>query len=93
MFKLISPQEKLDFSLDFTTWLDAGVSVAGTPTWSISPTGPTIGDQQDANDISTIFVSLATLGVVYELSCLAVTDATPAQTIERTITIRCEDNR
>ncbi len=89
-FRLIDPDEKLDFTIDFSSWLDTGVLIVGTPTWSISPTGPTLSDQADTTTKSTIFVSGATLGVVYLLSCKAVTDATTAQTSERSITLRCE---
>lgn len=88
--RLIDPDEKLDFTIDFSSWLDSGVVIAGTPTWSISPTGPTIGDQANTTTAATIFVSNATLGVVYLLSCEIVTDATTAQTSERSITLRCE---
>lgn len=89
-FRLIDPDEKLDFTIDFTSWLDTGVDIAGTPAWSIDPTGPTLSDQADTTKKSTIFVSGATLGVVYVLSCKATTNATTAQTSERSITLRCE---
>ena len=89
-FRLIDPDEKLDFSVDFSDWLDTGVNISGTPTWAISPTGPTIGDQSNTTTAATIFVSAATLGVVYLLSCKIVTDAATAQTAERSITLRCE---
>ena len=89
-FRLIDPDEKLDFSVDFSSWLDDGVTISGVPTWSIDPTGPTLGDQVDTTTKSTIFVSGATLGVVYVLSCKAVTNASTAQTSERSITLRCE---
>jgi hypothetical protein len=89
-FFLIDPDEKLDYTVDFTDWLDAGVTIPGTPTWSITPTGPTLSDQADATPTSTIFVGGCTLGQVYRLSCKAVTDASVPQTVERTITLRCE---
>ncbi len=89
-FRLIDPDEKLDFTIDFSDWLDAGVLITGTPAWSIDPTGPTLSDQADTTTASTIFVSAATLGVVYLLSCKITTDAVTAQTSERSITIRCD---
>ena len=89
-FRLIDPSDKLDFTEDFTDWLDTGVDISGTPTWSIDPTGPTLSDQADTTKKSTIFVSGATLGVVYVLSCKIVTNATTAQTSERSQTLRCE---
>ena len=89
-FKLIDPDEKLDFTVDFSDWLDTGVNINGTPIWTISPTGPTIEDQSNTTTAATIFVSAATLGVVYLLSCKIVTDAATPQTAERSITLRCE---
>lgn len=90
-FRLIDPDEKLDFTLDFTSWLDTGVDISGTPTWTVSPTGPTLSNQADTIKKSTIFVSEATLGVVYLLSCKIVTNAATPQTSERSITLRCEN--
>ncbi len=89
-YRLLDPDEKLDFTTDFSDWLDTGVEISGTPTWAIFPTGPTLGDQVNTTTTSTIFVSGATLGVVYLLSCKIVTDASTPQTSERTITLRCE---
>ena len=89
-FRLIDPDEKLDFTVDFSDWLDSGVEISGTPTWTINPTGPTLADQADTTTKSTIFVSGATLGVVYLLSCKIVTNAATPQTQERSITLRCE---
>ncbi len=89
-YRLIDPDEKLDFTVDWSDWLDSGVVISGSPTWAISPTGPTLSDQVGTTTASTIFVSLATLGVTYLLSCKMVTDAATPQTAERTITLRCE---
>ncbi len=88
--RLIDPDEKLDFSIDFSDWLDSGIFISGTPTWTISPTGPTLGNQVDTTTKSTIFVSGATLGVVYLLSCKIATNAAVPQTSERSITLRCD---
>lgn len=89
-YRLIDPDEKLDFSANFADWLDAGVLISGVPTWTIFPTGPTLSGQADTTTQSTIFVNGATLGVTYQLSCEIVTDAVTPQTAERTITLRCE---
>lgn len=89
-FRLIDPDEKLDFSIDFTSWLDAGVNITGAPVWAISPVGPTLSDESNSSTIATVFVSGGTLGVVYLLSCKITTNASVAQTSERSITLRCE---
>ncbi len=89
-FRLIDPDEKLDFSADFSSWLDAGVLITGTPVWTISPTGPTLSDQADTTSVSTIFVADCTVGVVYKLSCKITTNKSTAQLAERSIELRCE---
>ncbi len=90
-FFLIDPDEKLDYSEDWSDWLDTGVLITGTPVWSIFPTGPTLSDQVDTTTKSTIFISGTTLGVVYSLTCKITTDATTPQTAERTVALRCEE--
>lgn len=89
-YRLIDPDEKLDFSIDWNTWLDAGVDIAGTPVWSITPTGPTLSGQVTVAGVSTTFVEGCTLGVVYLLSCKITTNAATAQIAERSIALRCE---
>ena len=89
-FRLIDPDEKLDFSIDFSDWLDTGVTITGLPVWSIDPTGPTLSDEVNTTTVATVFVSGATLGVVYLLSCKITTSASVPQTSERSITIRCD---
>lgn len=90
MFRLIDPDETLDYTISFADWLDSGVEISGTPTWTISPTGPTLSGQANTANSSSIFVSDATRGRVYRLSCKIVTDAPTPQTAERTIALRCE---
>ena len=90
-YQLIDPGSKADFTCDFASLLDTGVIISGTPVWTISPTGPTIGDQVNTTTTATIFVSLATLGRVYRLTCKIVTDAATPQTFERSIVLRCEE--
>ena len=89
-YRLIDPDAKKDFSLDWVDWLDAGVTI-DSAVWSIFPTGPTLSDQVDATPISTIFVSGCTNGVVYELTCTITTDAATPQIDDRSITLRCQE--
>ena len=89
-YHLIDPDEKLDFSFDWSDWLDSSVFITGTPVWTIFPTGPTVGDLSNSTTVTTAFLSNCTLGVVYLLSCTITTDNAVAQTPERTKAIRCE---
>ena len=89
-FRLVDPNEKLDFTADFSSWLDSGIEITGTPVWTILPTGPTLSDQTTTTTTSTIFVADCTVGVVYKLSCKITTDNTIAQIAERSFELRCE---
>ena len=89
-YLLISPDADLDYSEDWSNWLDTGVTIT-TSTWTIFPLGPTLDGQIDTATKSTIFVSGCTLGVVYLLTNNIVTSFSTAQTAERTIALRCEE--
>ena len=89
-YHLIDPDAKLDFSFDWSDWLDSGILITGTPTWTVFPTGPTISDESNTTTVTTAFLSGATLGVVYLLTCQIATNAAVAQTPPRTKAIRCE---
>lgn len=88
-YLLIDPQTKKDFTLEWADFLDAGLSVTSF-TWSVLPLGPTLSDQVDAATRSTIYMTGGTVGTVYSLSCLATTDASVPQVVERSIAVRCE---
>lgn len=90
-FRLIGPDEDLDFTVSWASWLDTDVLITGTPVWTIFPTGPTLSDQSNTTTTATTFVSSATLGVVYLLSCSMTTDAGVTQTPKRSIALRCEE--
>ena len=91
-YHLINPgvDGKLDFSFDWSDWLDSGVAITGTPVWTVFPLGPTISDESNTTTTTTAFLSNCTLGVVYLLTCNITTDKVVAQTSERTKAIRCE---
>lgn len=91
-YHLINPgtNGKLDFSFNWTDWLDTNVTITGTPVWTVFPTGPTVSDESNTTLVTTAFLSDCTLGVVYLLSCKITTNASVAQTSERTKAIRCE---
>lgn len=89
-YQLIDPDSKVDFTCDFSDLLDSGVEITGSPTWSITPTGPTLEDQSNTATAATTFISGCTLGRVYSLTCQIVTDKAVAQTFDRSISLRCE---
>lgn len=57
----------IDYSVDFTNWLADGDSVSSV-TWSIFPTGPTLGSKTLVVALATQDVSGGTLGATYRLT-------------------------
>lgn len=88
-YRLIDQSDDLDYTEDFSDWLDSGVTI-DSAVWTIYPTGPTLHDQMDTDTASTIFVSGCTRGVVYKLSCEITTTAQTLQVSERSIELRCD---
>ncbi len=93
-YRLIDPDEKLDYSCDWSTFLDDGGSPSdtiATSSWSITDAGspaPVLSGQTNTTNSATTFVAGCTLGEVYRLSNKIVT--AQGRTAERTITLRCE---
>ena len=92
-YRLIDPDEKLDYSCDWSTFLDDGGSPSDTittSTWSITDAGspvPTLSGETNTTNSATVFVKGCTLFEVYRLSNKIVT--AQGRTAERTITLRC----
>jgi len=57
----------IDYSVDFTGWLDGGDSVSSV-VWSVFPIGPTLGTKSLAGAVATQNVSGGTLGASYRLT-------------------------
>ena len=78
----------------FLDKLDSGELLSGTPTVTVSPTGPTIsnvgrnttaltidGESHAINQAVTYTITGGTAGVEYTYTVTCATDATPAQTL------------
>ena len=81
-YRLIDPDETLDYSCDWTDFLeDAGspTDAIQTSTWGVTPSGPSLSGERLVGNMASVFVSGAALGRVYRLSNLIVTlqDAPP----------------
>ena len=95
-YRLIDPQEVLDYSCDWATFLAEAGSPGDsidTSTWSIypqegSPSEPILSNDTVTGDVATVFVSNCAVGGVYRLSNKVVT--TQGRTAERTWTLRCD---
>ena len=96
-YKLIDPDEKLDYPFDWGAFVDDGGSPSDTittSTWTITPqTGSPQAPELSGADIPTvdttvIFVREAIYGQVYQLTNRIVT--AQGRTAERSITLQCE---
>ncbi len=91
-YRLIDPDETLDYSCDWTDFLeDAGspTDAIQTSTWSVTPSGPTLSGERLDGKTASVFVSGAVLGRVHRLSNRVVT--LQGRTAERSVTLRCEN--
>ncbi len=91
-YRLIDPDETLDYSCDWTDFLeDAGspTDAVQTSTWSVTPSGPTLSGERLDGKTASVFASGAVLGRVYRLSNRVVT--LQGRTAERSVTLRCEN--
>ncbi len=81
------PDEVLDYSLDWTTWLD-GDTIA-TSTWTV-PSGITKDSDSTTTTATTIWVSGGTAGESYVLLNRIVTDG--GRTKDQTVLLDVVDN-
>lgn len=91
-YRLIDPDETLDYTCDWTDFLeDAGspTDAIQTSDWSVTPTGPTLSGARLDGNLASVFVAGAALGRVYRLSNKVVT--LQGRTAERSVTLRCEN--
>ncbi len=95
-YLLIDPDETLDYTCDWSAWLDDGGSPSdtiSTSSWAItpqeaSPEAPTLSSESNTTNSATVFVSTCVRGALYQLTNRIVTAA--GRTAERSITLRCE---
>ncbi len=92
----IDPGETLDYTCDWSAFLDDGGSPSdsiATSSWTItpqeaSPVIPTLAGEINTVNTATVFVSNAVYGQVYQLTNRIVTAG--GRTAERSITLQCE---
>ncbi len=91
-YRLIDPDETLDYSCDWSAFLDDGGSPGDaiqSSAWSTAPSGPTLSGEGISGNVTTVFVSGALPGRVYRLTNSVTTDQ--GRTAERSVTLRCEN--
>ena len=89
--KLKDPDSVLSYVHNWSDWLTSP-EVISTSTWTVSPSGGlTIDSESETSPTATVWVSAGNVGEVYVLTNQIVTDASPARTCDRTITVRVEE--
>lgn len=63
----------LDYSIDFTNWLSEGDGVSSI-SWSSYPTGLTLENASETDDIASIQITGGTLGYRYRVTAHVTTD-------------------
>lgn len=84
-----TPDEALDYGIDFTAALDAGDAISGAATWTV-PAGITQGAVSISGATAISFFSGGTAGGFYTVQC-RITTTPGARQIERAITIQVRD--
>lgn len=86
---IIDPDAILDYRWDWTAWLADGETISSVD-W-IVPDGITKDDTRSTHDATTatIWLSGATLGKSYNITCRITTSQD--RTDDRTITLRCRE--
>lgn len=96
-YLLIDPQETLDYTFDWSSFLDDTGSPSdtiGSSSWAISPqeagspSEPVLASESNTTITATVFVSNCAAGGIYQLTNAVVT--AQGRTAERSITLRCE---
>ncbi len=96
-YLLIDPQEILDYTFDWSNFLDGEGSPSdaiSSSTWAISPmeagspSEPVLASESNTATTATVYVSNCAAAGVYQLTNAVVT--AQGRTAERSITLRCE---
>ncbi len=91
-YRLIDPDETLDYACDWAEFLADGGSPSDTiqtSLWSVDPSGPSLSGASVAGAVTRVFLSGAQAGQVYRLTNTATTAL--GRTAERSWTLRCEN--
>lgn len=73
-----TPTDKLDYTLDFTSWLDLVTDTISSVAWTVPP-GLTSSNTSNTTTTATIYLTGGTRGQRYQIDCQITTAATPAR--------------
>lgn len=84
------PSEKLDYQVDWTTWLSEGETISGVD-WTVE-TGlsqPSTPAASNTTTTATVWLEGGTLGARYTIGCRITTNQ--SRVAERSFTVQVED--
>ena len=90
-YRLIDPDETLDYACDWSTFLADGGSppdTIQTSVWNAEPAGPVLSNASQTGAVTTVFFAGAQAGQIYRLSNRVTTAL--GRIAERSWTLRCE---
>lgn len=84
-----TPADILDYTIDFTSWLQLVSDTISSVTWTI-PAALTASSQSNTTYTATTFLTGGTRGETYRIDCKILTAASPARTKTASITVKIE---
>ena len=86
-FRLIDPDEKLTYSVEWTNWLATDDTIVSA-SWVITPTGPTVTDLGESGTVVSASVEGCTRGEIYRLTCDMI--SVDGETGQQSLNLRCD---
>ena len=84
-----TPSDLLDYTLDYTSWLQLISDTIASVVWTI-PAALTASSQSNTTYTATTYLTGGTRGQVYRIDCKILTAASPARTKTASITVKIE---
>lgn len=82
--------ERLDYTMDWGSWLQSGEIITGTPVWTI-PTGLTKDAEANDTTKATVWLTGGVSGTKYTIQCRITTNQ--SRVAERAMVIQAFDRR
>lgn len=83
------PSDVLDYSLNWTEFLEDDADTITSSSWAVTPSGLTLGENQYASGITTVWVSGGTSRETYTITNTITTES--GRTIERSVRLPVRD--
>lgn len=83
--------DKLDYTMDFTSWLDLVSDTISSVTWTI-PADLTASNQSNTTTTATTYLTGGTRGQVYRIDCQITTAASPARIKTASFNLKIEND-